>query len=402
MPGAANSTLDPPLYPRTYRPSMAWRVFVVLLGGGLATGGLFGTFNGIVDHKSSGNEGVVVASLLFVLLGGYCVISILMSKVVLSFDTVESTDGFSSRTMRREEVAGSYFRRAGADSVLVLVSRLENQKDLKIPLYIQTDDVFQEWLASVSDFDAQEQAKSLAELTDNTELGNTPSERSERVKQGKRVEIALNIGTGVFGLWSWIYPQPKILVIPVLAALPIVALIVLARSNGLFQLDGRRNDERPSLALPFAFPGMVLILRTVLDFHLFQYRIALIDSAILAVTLTFIAFRNDRGMRRGPWGVPLIFIVLAVYSFGLISQVNALADPSAPTTFQTSVLAKRISRGKSTTYYLGIDPWGPQRAPSEVSVPSSLYHSLEPGQPVCVNFRQGALKIAWYVVSHCD
>ena len=161
MPGVANLTLDSPVYPITYRPSIAWRVFLALLGVGIATGGFFGTYTAIVDHevvdhKSSGNEVLFLASFLMILLGGYCLISVLMAKVVLSFDVIESTNGFSSRTMRREEVASWYFRGFGADSVLVLVSRKENQKKLKIPLYIKTDDVFDEWLASVPDYDAQE------------------------------------------------------------------------------------------------------------------------------------------------------------------------------------------------------------------------------------------------------
>ena len=158
MSSATNSTLAPPLYPITYRPSIAWRVFIVLLGCGITTGGFFGAYTAIGDHKRSGNEALVLASFLFILLGGYCLISILMAKVVLSSDAIESTNGFSYRTMRREEIASWYFRGAGADSVLVLVSRLEMHKDLKIPLYIKTDDVFDEWLASVPFTDAQGQA----------------------------------------------------------------------------------------------------------------------------------------------------------------------------------------------------------------------------------------------------
>ncbi len=146
MPGAANSTLNPLHYPITYRPSMAWRIFIGLLGICIATAGLFGTRTAIVDHKTSGNEVLVLASFLMVLLGGYCLISILMAKVVLSSDVIESTNGFSRRTMRREEIASWYFRGSGADSVLVLVSRMENHKDLKIPLYIKLGDVFYEWL----------------------------------------------------------------------------------------------------------------------------------------------------------------------------------------------------------------------------------------------------------------
>ncbi|HXJ12447.1 MAG TPA: hypothetical protein VNH19_09260, partial [Candidatus Limnocylindrales bacterium] len=101
------------------------------------------------------------------------------------------------------------------------------------------------------------------------------------------------------------------------------------------------------------------------------------------------------------WSYLATLFIAVAYGGGVTAMTDTLLDRSLPRVFQTEVLNKRISSGRSTTWYLRLAPWGPQAQPAEVSVHSSLYNSVQPGQIVCVSLYPGTLKILWFRVAHC-
>jgi hypothetical protein len=281
------------------------------------------------------------------------------------------------------------------------VPRDDSQKKLKILLFMTLDAAFYDWLEGIPDLDEEDRRQSLAEIEENLGPGENESARANLLAQGKRTAAGLAIAAGILGVWSFFAPRPPGLVIFVFGILPLISLALMIRSKGLYQFDDYRNDARPSLALPIMIPSFVLLLRSLLGFDLLSVRSLVVASVMIALVLFSLSLRSDRSLRKRSWVVILPLIFWFAYAYGALSQVNALADHSAAQTFPVTVLSQRVSGGRSTTWYLGIDAWGPVSAPSEVSVSSSLYRSVKLGDSVCVHLHPGALKSPWYYVSHC-
>src|SRR5258708_12495764 len=70
-------------------------------------------------------------------------------------------------------------------------------------------------------------------------------------------------------------------------ALPFIAIILLARSHGLYQIEGRRNDARPSLAGAFIFPSCILAFRAIQDLHFLEWKPLVLASLAFAAVRPF-------------------------------------------------------------------------------------------------------------------
>jgi len=203
-------------------------------------------------------------------------------------------------------------------------------------------------------------------------------------------------------LWAFFVSRPYELTILVLACLPLVAIALSKWSNGIFQLEGRRSDPRPSLAVAFVTPGAVLAYRALKDFHLVNWHGALAATVIAAIGMSLVASWADQSIRKRALSLLAALLLNSMYCYGVIVEADAIFDLSAPQTFRVPVLGKRVSGGRSRTRYLRLDHWGPLDTPSEVSVAGPLYRRVIPGQSVCMDLRPGALGLAWYLVSSCS
>ena len=404
MPIAAPPTLNVSLYPATYRVSTGYAGFFYFLGGIAIAAGSLGTWYFATGHEmTSARQAVIMAGLcfLFVLLGIFLIASIFRSTVTLRADAIVVQGMFSSRTLLRSEIAGRRILPTQYVRTLVLIPRSSHHKNLKLALALRTDAAFDAWFADIPDFDAKEVAESQADLNADPDLGFHSEDRKQRVAHAKQTAKVLNVIAWIALLWGFVAPRPYLLVISVLAALPIVSVVLLVRSRGIYQIEGRRNDARPSLAVPFIFPGMVLVARTLQDIHLLEWTSILVAAIVCALLLLLVVSACDRAIRKRPWTAVVILVFGAFYGWGLIAQANALLDTSPARVFQVAVTGKHMSSGKTTTYYLRLEPWGPKTTSEDVTVPSPLYHYADVGVTVCVDLYPGALRIPWYEVDRC-
>jgi hypothetical protein len=58
-----------------------------------------------------------------------------------------------------------------------------------------------------------------------------------------------------------------------------------------------------------------------------------------------------------------------------------------------------MSKGKKTSYYLKLHPWGPRTSAADVSVPYSVYKNVDIDGVVIVHLYKGGLDIPWYQVT---
>ena len=391
-------------YPRTYRVSRGYAVFLGLCGGLLALGGCVGCWYVASTPEFRGARAafLTLLCLAFAFLGAYLIVLIVRMSVTLCADAIVLKECFTARTLLRKDIAGRRIIPTQYVSTLVLVPRARGAKKLKLARTWQTDPAFDAWFTGIPDLDTEELAKSQADLDIDPDLGFKSEARRVHVRNAKKIARFLNIAAWISLAWGFLVPNPNPLVILVLAALPLVAVGLWVRSKGIYQIEGRRNDARSSLAIVFLLPGLALTIRALQDFHMLRWKPVLSAAILLAIALTLVIAYADEKLRRS-WPALLPFFFFGMfYAYGFLAHADALLDRSDPQTFEVAVVGKHISSGKSTSYYLHLDHWGEETGVTKASVPRSLYTSTAIGDTVCVHLHAGALGMPWYVVIKCD
>lgn len=398
------STFDPSCYPRTYRASRGYAIFVNFFSVLITAGGCLGLWFSATSYQKNLAFGAVmiVVCLVFVLLGTYNIAATLRYQVTLRSDAIVVQNVFNSRTLFRTQIAGRCMLPTQYVSTLVLVPRTADQKKLKLALLMHRDAAFGAWLADIPDLDAAEVAESQKQLASDPDLGFSSEDRAQQVAAAKKAAMSLNALTIVAVVWTFFFPRSYTPIVSTLILLPVIALGLLIRSRGIYQVEGRRNDARPSLALVFLFPGLGLLVSSMRGFHLLAWKPILPIAILVAIGMTVVIATTDAATQKRPLALIPFLLFGVLYGYGLTTQVNVLLDRSSAQTFQVVAFDKHISQGKSTTYYLHLDPWGPQPAATQVAVPRSLYDATPPGATVCVDLHSGALRIPWYVVGQCS
>ena len=397
-------TFEPSLYPRTYSTSMCNRLVWISLAAVVSVGGLLGVLHFGTGHETRGLGGsmvMVLVSLVFVVLGGYLILLMLRFKVILKPDAIEVRNIFSTRILPRDEIAGRRILLTQYISTLELIPGDQEKKKLRIGMMMSADASFHSWFAAIPDLDAKDLAKSESQITSELEFGLTPEQRSEFLVRARKIVKWLNGIASAICVWGLFYPRPYQLVISLLITLPLIVVVILVRSQGLYQIEGRRNDARPSLATAFLFPAAILALRTIHDANFLRWMPFLAGVITANFLLTLVVTGADRGIRERRWAMFSIFLLGAMYVYGSFGQADMLLDRSAPETFEVATLSKRVSNGRSTTWYIRVAPWGPQVEATDVSVSRSFYNSIVPGDTVCIGLFPGALRIPWYFVRNC-
>jgi hypothetical protein len=395
---------DPSLFPRTYQSSLGYRLLLISLGALLAAGSLLGLWYFGTGQEATSPQGtliLLVVCLAFFLLGAYLVVAMLKSKIILTADAIELHEPFVTKQLLRSQIAGWRVIPTQYVPTLEFTPRDPHAKKLKFAFTIKSDAAFQSWLATLRNLDAEELAESRAELETNQELGFTEEQRSDRLASAANCAKYLNFITYAAAAWGWFYPQPYSAAILVCSVLPLAAIFLGLRAKGVYQFDGRRNDVRPSLALPVIVPGAVLSIRALYDLSLLHWQKLVAPVLFVTIVLTAFIASADPSIARRRWPLLAIFLLSAFYGAGATTLANALLDRSEPQIYETKILHKHVSTGRHTSWELELAPWGPQNQSAEVSVPRTLYNSVQPGDIVCIQYHPGTLKIPWYLVALC-
>lgn len=404
-PSVTTQSFDPSQYPRTYRVSTGNRIILVFVGVvncvmGIVFGLLGMNYFGAGEETSGPGEriGFAILGALFFCIGLYVVALTLKTKVILHPDRIEHYAVRTVRSLRREEIKGWRVVWWKYYSTLVLVPRKRELKGLRIILMLKKDEAFDAWMASLPNVDDVERAESAARIVEDQSVAATAEERSDLLAGARNKAKVLNSIAGIAAVWGFFYPRPYQVAMAVLGFVPLAAMALLATGGRLYQLRGRRNDARADLSLAFFLPGLALGLRSLLDFNLVEWMPIIKMMVAGTVVLTILLVAASRGMSEKPWAIAPFVLV---YLFGAITQANTLLDHSKRQVFALRVLDKRVSHGKSTSYYLRVEPWGPRSNENEVEVPSSMYQAVSVGQNACVLLWPGALHAPWYVVRTC-
>lgn len=320
---------------------------------------------------------------------------------VLSDEAFERHGLFGVRRLFRDDIAG---RRLIAGQhgppITRLVSRSPRSPSISIHAQLETDAHLAAWLRSLPDADLEEQKQSLDEYL-HREGGGSADEKRARLVAAHRTANTLNVLTAGLCAWAFFHPHPYELALGLVAALPILALVVAAWGGDAYSLNPRNNDVRAFLVLPLVGPGAVLLLRALFDVNLFDWRDGL--WATLLVTSIFVALLwiFVRAERERKTSLFTLALLMTAYGYGVAALGNKVLDRSAPRVFPAQVLAMHVSSGKTTNYYLELAPWGPRASAEDVDAGRALYDRVRKGDTVCVYLYPGAFQMRWFEVWNC-
>jgi hypothetical protein len=314
---------------------------------------------------------------------------------VLFPDRIEVEELTRTAVLSRQEIRG-WRLLATSPPGFVLVPRDTSRRSIKVAQVFRLDPEFSEWLYSLPSLDREDARTSKVEIRNNTRLGATPGERMKTLIKGRRLARVLTVTAFLTILWGFIFPFPYELAISILAALPWIAVETVRRSGGLFRVDTNRNDTHPNVALPFIFPGLVLMLRSVSDYNVLQSPAVAWFSIGIGGLLCLSAFAVDPTLRGKVGTTASLFAFSLAYGYGFAIEANTLLDRSPGTSYIASVASKRIVKGKTTTYELSLGPWGPKTKSNKLTVSRATYDPIQPGDVVFLTLKQGALGVSWY------
>jgi hypothetical protein len=187
----------------------------------------------------------------------------------------------------------------------------------------------------------------------------------------------------------------------VLALVPVVALSLLNTKPLLYALGKSKRDPRNELSIALLASGMGLFFAGMRTHFVSMMPLL---PLIAVVALAFIAAFYMLG-RKGPRTQGFHAIVLicgGFFAMGLSAASDTLLDNARPAPYAAQVVNKHTSSGRSTTYYLDFDAWGPFSSANHVSVPFSIYQTAQPGDTVCFEVYPGALHATWFERVSCD
>jgi hypothetical protein len=383
---------------RTYRMGKGWRLFLGVAGIGFAAAAVAS----FLSLRQEPGPGWLIAPAVF---GFFAALSLLameqMRRMRFTIDDagIEVIEWSRPRRLLLEQLAGYRTLQGGKGGAsLLLEPRQPGARSLKVPLLKEmAGPEFQAWLSRLTDLDARDRARSESEMLASPALGGTPAERAASLAAAKKIANALNAAALLVGFWVLLFPRPYGLAVGAAYALPVAALAVAALGRGRYQLLGSRNDARPQVGLPLFMPGLCAIPRAF-DFELVAPSGLLVPAVVTGLVLGVVVLVADPVVRRRPAWLLLLLPFLIGQAAGAATVANCYRDPSAPAVQEVEVLGHRVSRGKSTTYYLRLARWGPRAGPEDVSVPRDLYRAVEDFQTVRVELRAGRLGLAWFRV----
>jgi hypothetical protein len=234
------------------------------------------------------------------------------------------------------------------------------------------------------------------------ETGATAEDRKVKLAGAQQLNFALSALGIAAALGFWL--GGAALHLPsaiVLALLPAALIYLIEHDPVVYAIAKQRGDPRTDLSVAFIACGAGLLIGNH-DIHFVGTQM-LLECAVLVALLccagVFTAARQNPRF----WSTMLgTLFVAGLYGWGLVAAVDSVPDKSAPAYYETMVANKYESHGRGTSYHLVLAPWGPSRAPDDVTVPDTIYDGALIGGRVCLEAHPGLLYLPWYRIVACD
>lgn len=312
--------------------------------------------------------------------------------------SIEVGSGKTATTLSRSDLWG-YRQRGGT---LDLIPRADYKKTISIPGFLRTDTRTASWFEGLTDLDRC-----------GTVVPQALEQRA-RLDRLRRLMTLLNtLAVGAY-FWGLVFPKPYLVAVSVVAAMPLIAVILNLVSGGLLRFseeaDGdkaeaetpdKMRDSRPSVSNWVVLPACVLAMRLIMDCQLLDWWELGYWAAGGGLLAALYAAWRDVSVRH--WA-NLLSAVFAggVYLGAVIGIADVMADTSAIQRYPVTVVTLHNSTsGGPQLYTVTVGPWGPRVANNDMNVTDVYFRTLHVGDKVCVYLGKGVFGLAWYELGDC-
>lgn len=187
-----------------------------------------------------------------------------------------------------------------------------------------------------------------------------------------------------------------LLMMTLLAAIPVA---LQYHKGWLIVAENKREQVLPGIlwTLMFGTAGLMSCGIAVYTLRLYLIWMAALVVTLVFTTLVYFTSRRWRISAGGKiWGIACFAVLFMPAVFGFIVYLNTFFDRSTAQIYKTAVVNKRISTGKSYSYYLVVAPWGPEKSARSISVGLKRYNETAINDTVRMALHPGALGLSWY------
>lgn len=375
-----------------YTYSRGFRIVFICLGTFFALMPLLAIFSLIVNGWPEAMVDIVtglISIALPVAVVIYC-ISQFLSVVYTDNDGIRYQSFLRTRALLWQEVKG--YRKTPAG--LVIVSGVKGKGNVRVSAQRRNYKEIAEWVTKrypdLTIVVAQIEVVAEYETTD---------ELKHKLKKARYAAITLNSIAFVAAVLSiFFYDFMTWLPLVLMAIIPAI-LVALEYHKGLIVIVGGKEESCPSFtwALLFCAAGLFKVAVPIYNLMLPAiWKGAFVITALFTLLL-FFCIRHWKGtIGKKIFGVFVYVFFITVISFESIVFVNTFFDNSTPQLFETTIVDKRISKRRSTSYFLVVRQWGPVESPVSISVGKRKYEAIAINDVVKMALYRGALEMPWY------
>ena len=336
-------------------------------------------------------------TMLFVIIVAF--VNTIIGKFVIDKNKIYTTGLFNNKQVYFNDIKGYRI----TEHFTFIESRNDKTR-IKLSNFYENRNELQDWLIwNYKNLNELEIIQEKQEILSKQDLGWTIEERESKFSKYKRLAKILNWSGGIIAIGTTLLLKASDYIILLCIVYPIFCLLAILFSKGLLTIDERNEAVYPSVFWAFFAPTSVVFLRALMYFKIYNYDNVWLLTAVIAFSFFFTLIINNRGFVFNKFektSTILIFSVFIVfgYSFGTVINLNCALDDSQPKKFKTIVLDKRITKGKSTNYYLTVSLWNNQKVPKEENTNETDYELIKKGDTITINFYEGKLNIPWYEI----
>ena len=203
-------------------------------------------------------------------------------------------------------------------------------------------------------------------------------------------------------IWVLFIHQPYEVAILTTIFFAFGCILLIFFNKGFITLKYEDVRKRPSLYMALFLSSIGLILRSLLDYNIFNYANIWIPCFSLTILLLLIIYVRDNELRNLTFKTSgdLLSVVLFIfgYSYATILFINCNYDKSEPVINNVKVVKMSIDKGKHTSYDIELTPWNGKTENEEVSISKRFYNVLKINDTVQIENYKGLLNIEWFEV----
>ncbi len=392
-----NTSQPIPVSRREYRMKAWYRSLFLILGAPAIAGGII---LGSVALKGANAALPVFMTAAFFSFGIYLAVLAFRSRVIIDGNRIEIRGAFTDRFADLNEIEG--YRTISSRNGKYTQFYLNNgRRTLTLANHFDHDAAFDSWIRKVTDLDKRDRDRILEEISQQQALGSTPQDRLAALGQAKTYSVfalVIAVAAGIaanYGIPALFLPFSI-----ALAMVPVTLAILLHRSPLLYTVFKRKDDPRAELLYALIASSFALLIRAR-GIHFVSLQSVSIIVALIALAY-LAAFYHS--FFESPYPTRTFFALLLfgiLYSYSAVVVADAVGDRSTSTRYVVSVVGKHYTTGRSRSFYLDLEPWGPMMQATSLGVSKTIYDKSSPGDQVCLELRPGRLNAAWYTHISC-